>query len=295
MIKKKLYAWACDYSNNSGEGNLARLFSKTLSKNFKVVVRTPSNIFFKNKIFNYKYVSPFIGIVCCWYYFFLKKKVSYINYLPMWNFILFLFLPPSTILGPITGGSNYKNRNLFFRKYLFPIFYKTSEIALFLRNSNIIFATDLLKKYLNKKILKGSRFNFVFEAYKKKRFTKKNIDFVIYYRKHKNKESYFPIKFIKKLLDLKYEIHVVGNNLNIKGIKNHGFISNRKLNNLLSSSKYSLGSGESIYTLFVMECINNHVKIIMDKDYNHNIKFYKKYFIKMNFNSNKDFKKISYS
>ena len=258
MSKKKLYAWACDYSNNSGEGNLARLFAKTLFKDFKVVIKTPSNIFLKNKLFNYKYISPFIGVICCWYYFFLKKKVSYINYLPMWNFILFLFLPPSTILGPVTGGSNYKNKDLIFRKYLFPIFYKISEMTLFIRSSKIIFATDLLKKYLNKKILRKSQFNFIFEAYKKKKLNKKNIDFVIYYRKHRNKESYFPMKFINKLLDLKYKIHVVGNNLNIKGVQNHGYISNKKLNKLLSLSKYSLGSGESIYTFFVMECINNH-------------------------------------
>ena len=87
----------------------------------------------------------------------------------MWNFILFLLLPPTTILGPITGGSHYKSQNFIIRKYLFPIFYKISEIALFFRNCEIIFSTDLLKKYISKKILKKSKFNYIFEAYNKKK------------------------------------------------------------------------------------------------------------------------------
>ena len=43
----------------------------------------------------------------------LKKKyysgICYVNFLPLWNFFLFMFLPKQTILGPITG-SVYKKR-----------------------------------------------------------------------------------------------------------------------------------------------------------------------------------------
>ena len=34
------------------------------------------------------------------------NKTCYVNYLPMWNFLVFLILPPSTLLGPITGGAH---------------------------------------------------------------------------------------------------------------------------------------------------------------------------------------------
>lgn len=54
----KYYFWACDYSNNTGEGNLARLFVKK-------EIRNGSHIKFNNKftLFRYKYILPFIGVI----------------------------------------------------------------------------------------------------------------------------------------------------------------------------------------------------------------------------------------
>lgn len=283
MIKKKLYAWSCDYSKETGEGNLARLFAKRLNKKYQLNVITPKAISL-NKLLNYRYFSPFVGLVFCWYYYLLKKNISYLNYLPMWNFILFLLLPPTTILGPITGGSHYKNQNLIIRKYLFPIFYKISEIALFFRNCEIIFSTDLLKKYISKKILKKSKFNYIFEAYNKKKIKKKNIDLVLYYRKHKNKEEFFPRNLISELIKKKYVIHIIGDNLKIKGVKNHGKVNQNKINKILSRSKFSIASGESLYTFFIFDCINNNVKIFVDKKNEQKIFKFKDSFIKLNFN-----------
>ena len=134
--------WACDYSSLSGEGNLARLFVKKTIK-AKVKIYTPNN---KLK---YKYISPFVGILYCWFFFFLGKKNYYLNYLPFWNFLLFALLPPTTILGPITGGAEYdKKKKNIIRRFLFPIFYKISEIFLIIRNNKNYFSTDLLKKNL---------------------------------------------------------------------------------------------------------------------------------------------------
>ena len=97
----------------------------------------------KNFIFNYKYISPFIGLVYCWIYYFKKKEIYYINFLPLWNFMLFLFLPPNTKFGPITGGANYSDSNSnYIRKYIFPIFYKISELLINIRG-HYIFSTDL--------------------------------------------------------------------------------------------------------------------------------------------------------
>lgn len=281
--------WSCDYSNKTGEGNLARLFANELNKRFNLLIKTPYNIPFKNKLFSYKYFSPFVGVIFCWYSFLSKKKICYINYLPMWNFILFLFLPPTTILGPVTGGSNYKNSNNFIRKFLFPIFHKITEFILMFRKSDIIFATDLLKKNLFKTILKKSKFNFIFKAYNPKKLKKKNIDFVIYYRKHKNKEKFFPKNFILNIVKKKYKVHIVGDFLNIKGVKNHGKVSQNKINMLLSKSKYSIGSGENLYTLFALDCINNNVKIFIDKNTSQRNSKYKEHFKKINFESKKIF------
>ena len=34
------------------------------------------------------------------------------NYLPLWNPLLFILMPPNTILGPITGGSKFLKKPL---------------------------------------------------------------------------------------------------------------------------------------------------------------------------------------
>ena len=171
LNKIKYYCWACDFKNNTGEGNLARLFIKKnyAQENFKVF--TAINF----KILNYKYLSPLIGILFCWYFFIIKKKVVYLNYLPLWNFLLFIFLPPNTIFGPITGGAFYKKKN-FLRKFFFPFFYKISESFLNLRNTKkLYFSTELLKQYLSKTTIEKSSFNYVLNYYKKKKYsTKKN-------------------------------------------------------------------------------------------------------------------------
>jgi len=210
--------------------------------------------------------------------------------LPMWNFVLFLFLPPKTILGPITGGSNYKEGNSLIRKYLFPIFYKITECILLFRKSDILFSTDLLKKYLSKRTLKRSKFNFIFNAYNPKKLKKKKIDFVIYYRKHRNKKDFFPRSFILYLVNKKFKIHIVGDHLDINGVKNHGKVSQNKIQMLLSEAKYSIGSGENLYTLFMFDCINNNVKIFIDKNISQKTYKFKKFFLKVNF----DTKKFSY-
>ena len=292
MNKENLYIWACDYSNETGEGNLARLFVRKLRLKYKTKV-TSANRTINSKILNYKYISPIIGVLFCWKNFFLNRNNCYLNYLPMWNFIVFLFLPPNTILGPITGGAkfnNYKNLNII-RKFLFPVFYKITELILLTKNCEIFFSTDLLKENLSLRLKKKSNFNFILNGINKYKLKKKKIDFLIYFRKHKNKETHFPYSFIRKLIIQKFEVIIVGDKLNIIGIKNYGYVSNKELNKLLSQTKYSIGSGESILTMFVIDCINNDVIIVLDKNYNHKINFYKESFVEIDFKKNENLRK----
>ena len=282
---KYVYCWACDFSKNSGEGKLANLFVKNkFNCNYKIY---SPNSFKINKIFNniinFKYISPLIGIIFCWFFFLNNKKVAYINYLPLWNFLIFVLLPPKTLLGPITGGAHFVEKNKLIRGFLFPIFYKISELFLIIRKVQINFSTELLKKYLFKNTIKKSNFNYVFKYYSKKKFKKKNIDFVIYYRKHKNKESLFPFAFVTNLIRLNFKIHIVGDYLKNPYVKNHGFLNNEKINDLLSKSFFSLISSENPYTLFTIECLNNNVKIVADINDKKKIKYFKRQFIFLNF------------
>jgi hypothetical protein len=280
----ELYCWACDYSSNTGEGNLARLFVKKKEINYKIRLISNNNLKIKNKlllnIIKYKYFSPFIGIFFCWQCYFSRKKVVFINYLPFWNIFIFALLPPKTEFGPITAGSNFSNNKInLIRKYIFPVLYKISEFFIYIRLQKIIFSTDLLIKYLNKKTILKCEFNYIFKMKRKNINNSKDIDFFIYYRKHPNKESFFDYNFIKKLISLKYKIHVAGDHLNYPSVINHGFISNKLIKKFLSRSYYTLASGENLYSVFAMECLNNNVKIIINKKEKNKIKFFKNEFV----------------
>ena len=295
MFKRKkdtFVCWACDFSRNTGEGLLGRAFIGYFNKQNKCkanVIKIKRNFFFQ-----YKYFSPLVGVVILWYFFLKKKKVIYLNYLPLWNFLIFLLLPPRTILGPITGGAKFDNSNQinhFIRKYIFPTLYIISEYIILLRFENLIFSTDLLKKKLKKETIEKSKFNFVLNTVKisNKKYSKEN-KFLIYNRNHQNKKYQILNKTIKKLVNVGFKVEIVGDKLHLNSVKNHGFIPHRKVLNLLKRTRYSIVSSENIFSLFTIDCINNNVKLLIyDKIYD-SIKYHKKYFVRYNININ--FKKL---
>ena len=148
---------------------------KKFQENITALKYQKNNINFLKKIIDYKYISPFYGIIICWLNYLKKRRVAYINYLPLWNFFIFLFLPPKTIIGPITGGANYKNKFNLVRTVIFPLLFKVSELFIIVRKYNLVFSTDLLKKYLFKFTINKSKFNFVIKKFKKKMRKKENL------------------------------------------------------------------------------------------------------------------------
>ena len=283
MTKDILHLWTSDRAENSGEGKLARMFIKYLLDQYNYKIKFNTN---QKRGYN-KYTSPFIGILYCWKYYLKNKKIAYINYLPLWNCFIFILLPPKTILGPITGGAFFNKSNLLnylVRKYLFPVLYKISEFFINIRSPYLIFSTDLLKRYLSNKTIKKSKFNFMFNDFVKKKMIKKKIDFLIYYRKHKNKESFFPITFIRQLIKFKFKISIIGDKLSIPSVKNYGIINSTKVCKLQAISKYTIASGENPYSFFILECLSNNMKIIIEKKNKNQIKFYKDKFVGINFN-----------
>jgi hypothetical protein len=287
---KEYYCWACDYSEITGEGNLARLYIKKNYNKTRYLIYTVETIFSNTtiiKILNYKYISPFLGVIFCWYYFIKNKKVIYINYLPLWNSILFILLPPKTIMGPITGGANYSyGKHFLIRKFFFPILYKISNTFLNFRNVKKIFSTDLLEKFLFKTTIDSSKFNFIFNYINKKKKIKKNLDFLIYYKKHKNKENLFPYDFIKMLSKNKFKIHVFGDYLKMPNINNFGNLKNYEVQDKLAKTKYTIASGENFYSMYSIECINNHVKILVELKFKKQINYYKNNFLFLDFKKN---------
>ncbi len=295
MKNKILFYWTCEKSENSGEGKLALIFMKKLKEKFQIIEIKKPNI--KNKVFKrliyYKYMLPFVGIFYCWKYYFKNKKTCYINYLPFWNFLIFLLLPPKTQIGPITGGARfYKNSNII-RTIFFPIFYKISEFIVNFRNYTLIFSTELLKPALSKKTINRSSFNFIIKdfIFRKKNFNK-SIDFIVYYRNHKNKKKFFPIKLIQDLISKGYIVNVVGDKLKVPKVINKGYLKNKDLLKLQQKARYTISSNENLYSIFTLECIVNNVYVILEKSSNLKIPFFKDRFIKVNFNNSKELQKL---
>ena len=291
MIKKKNYIWVSDYSNTTGEGNLAHLFIKIkLKKDFECVIcKFKSKNKFYKIIFGYKYVLPLLGILNCWKYYLKGETVSYVNYLPLWNVIIFLLLPPKTILGPITGGSYFKKEigiNYLVRKLIFPIFYITSIFLLNFRNQKLFFSTSLLKKYFSSSKGKKNNFNFILAAIKPfaKSYHYRPIDFLIYFKNHKNKKKMYPLNFIKQIINHGYKVYVIGDQMHLKGLKNLGYQNKKKLQNFLFKTKFCIASTENIMSFFSVDCINNGVKIVSNFKLNMIDKKIRKNFIYLNTN-----------
>jgi hypothetical protein len=290
--KRIIYYWASDTRANSGEGILAKLFISDIKKYFKgnKLINLNKDNKNHNKFYN-KYILNFFGSLKLWKYYFNGQKTLYINYLPIWNFLTFLILPPKTIIGPITGSLIYKKNslsNIILRGILLKILKEISLLIIFFRMKKILLSTELLKKTIKKSQLKNVYFNYVlkvFSGFAKKRI-KKKIDFLIYYRHHNNKNNSIIDYFIKNTLNKKYKIIVFGDKMLLNNVKNLGYISRNRVRKLLENTKFTFGSSENLYTLFVLDAISKDVVIFYDQNldnFNNQIKYNK--MIPVNFNN----------
>jgi len=292
MNNYNTFVWSSDYESFTGEGLLARCFVenyfesgeiiKIYSNNNKYLFLKKKYSLLKKKIYknNFltKYLYPLYGVFLIWHNHFKGKKTCYVNYLPLWNFLIFIFLPRSTILGPITGsiysGEVY-NFNTFFRKVFFQFFYFISLKIVFLKYKYVIFSTENLKKIIPKNKIKFCLFNFCLLFYRKRKFKKKNIDFLFYIRKHPQKSNLFLNYIIKELTFLNLKIVVVGDKFNEPNIKNYENIDRHKLLYLLDKTKHSVMSGDNFFSLFFLDCISSNVFTFFDKKLKPNKVFFR--------------------
>jgi len=281
----QIYCWCCDLHSNTGEGRLAFLFLDYLSKVVKKIEigGYKTNFSIENKIYkkNYittnkinfnlfrKYLLPFLGIFMLWINYFKNKNIFYINYLPLWNIFIFLLAPPKTNFGPITGsiysGKVY-NLNTFIRRYVFYILYKISHLLLLIRKKKILFSTKNLYNLCENIKNKNNIFNFQFLYLHNKKGVKikKNIDFLIYYRIHNNKNY----DFLKEILAYNNfkKNYCIGNTFSFKSVNNLGIISHFKTQNLLSKTKFTFVTSENLNSFYCMDSILNSVNIFFDNN-----------------------------
>jgi hypothetical protein len=299
-IKFDLYCWACDFSSNRGEGVLAQNYIKGLSKILKkkIFVQTPNDTYNvksgiikinntntqkKTKLnlsFFENYLTPFIGIFYLWKNYLRGRGVCYLNFLPLWNIFIFFFLPPQTHLGPLTGfvfKKKVTGVNFFLRKYLNFFLFKINLKILFFRQNAVYFSTDLLKPLIRKQNRRRIFFNYLINLVDiKKKNKNKKIDFLIYNRNYSVKNNFLRNNLLKILTKINLNIYAIGDILQFRNVKNLGFISRKKTNNLLKNTKYIINSGENPYNVFTIDAFNNHANIIYEKKFINKIKFFNK-------------------
>ena len=272
-MKNKIYIWCSDTNKNSGEGILGNKFINDLRVNnpeFKYVIKYPKINKFNpiKKIIGINFerlVIPISGLIYLWFIYIGKKnkKICYVNYLPLWNFIIFILLPPNTILGPITGGSKFSKKfgiNYILRKYILNFFSEVSLLILSYRYNKLLFATNLLEQKKLKK--KNYLFNYVLKDIKFiKRNYKKSYDLIFYLRNHKNKNTDYQINLANHLAS-NLKIITIGEKINNRLIKNFGSIPRKKVCQILKKTRLAFISSENLYSFFSLDCYENGTYII---------------------------------
>tara|TARA_B100000787_G_scaffold169397_1_gene160468 strand:- start:5378 stop:6436 length:1059 start_codon:yes stop_codon:yes gene_type:complete len=303
--KDKIYVWACDVNDYRGEGILAINFLKQLNEVSKkeIFVESPHAILiinngkikiitkeYKKKInfnFLYNYLFPLMGIIKIYINRSNYSKICYVNFLPLWNFLLFLLLPKDTIYGPVTG-SVYNGKvdsiNSFLRKYLIPILYNFS-LKIIGKKKYLLFSTSLLKKFITPSSSKNYFFDYNLINYKKNSFSlvKKDIDLLFYYRKYAAHDSSKQARIIERLAMNGYKIFVVGDNIKMKNVTNLGIISRKKVFEYLRRSKFTINEATNFFSIFCIDSISCGTQVFFDKNIARQQHYFpKKYFIKIN-------------
>jgi hypothetical protein len=297
--KHTTYIWSCEFDNSSGEGLLANEFVKYYSKsniNSKIILETPYVKYFisKGKIVKklnlkkkvllcYKYFTPFIGVAKIIRQNYIANSVIYLNYLPIWNFLLFLLLPAKTILGPITGSDTKININSIkqiIRYILLPIFTFFSKKILQIKFRNIIFSTNLIKDINLINYIKNFSLIYILSR-NTRREVFKDIDLIYYFRNHSNKFLKEEIYLLHKLLQLKFKILFCGDTMNYFNklrIISLGYVPEVKLSSLLDRCRFVIAPAENPHSFYIQKSILSNVHVIFRKSQKKFIKnIYKSY------------------
>lgn len=268
----KIYYWANNLSKTKGEGILANIFLKkiTFYNPTYRLININNNINNNSSSFLYKYIYPIYGALKIRCYSVIKRETCYLNYLPLWNFILFILLPKNTILGPITGTIIERKLSC-----LEDFFKKISIKIIQLKFNKILFATNFFKINLN--LHNNVYCNFILSDFKFKRNIRpKKFDFVIYHRKYETKGNEFIERIITFLTNNNYKIAVIGEKiLNKKNLKNYGPVSRLKAKKIISESKYTIASAENLYSFFVQDCLSNGLIVFYNNIFKKYCSFFK--------------------
>jgi len=257
-MKNTIFYWSSNNNARSGEGILSKHFLSDLKKFKKSkIIKIPNNYKFEN-IFVKNYIYPLIGVFKLWIKYLNGNKICYINYLPLWNFLIFLLLPSKVILGPITGTIS-SERNFFLKKKL----EKISKLIIILKFKKCLFANNFYKDYFNEHY-----HNYIISELKFKRTKnkKKKFDLIIYYRKNYDQKKNL-YNLVTYLSQKKFKIVVIADKIKSKDIINLGYINENQLNLILKKTRCAIANKENLYSYFTQNCLSKNLKVFYNKEF----------------------------
>lgn len=239
MKKDKIIVFACDKSS-TGEGNLYQSIAILLKTKYSIYIYNDKIIDILCKTcFTKDRVLPFYILVVIFFFLLMRKNVLLVNYVPVWNPLIFILTRFGLKIGPVTGNYNILcfNKRQRIKNYLIVIlsrisikfinkkkFYwvSTKNVESFLRNNNVICeqAFPFIGLNLNYKNINDNNF----------------FDIFIYTRYHLNRNN----DVLKILIDQiceKYKIIQIGNGISNSKIKTIKSCSNEIFDLYLESSK----------------------------------------------------------
>ena len=285
----RIYCWATNFSPPGGESELATKFVQIASnakRNNRFIVMSPNkfSIFQSGKLVREfgkaekmqaagnlnlfdKYLMPLIGAFKLRALSKKSKATIYLNYLPLWNFILFAIIPKETILGPIVGPK-IKFRISFFYKFLLnAIFYRLSIFVLKDKFKYIILANPTLTQYFSSNnfdiICKDLGLLTTVNRCRKRISEDKQFDIIFYFRKHANNNTLFTYKLINKVAN-NMKICVVGDYFNSDSINIHnfGYVTKNKFLDLIQNSRVALSLVDNTYSLTVYDYMASGIPVV---------------------------------
>lgn len=240
MITNKLIVFACDTSS-TGEGNLYKSITLSLENKFLLNIYTDPIIKCFRKIhFIRDRILPFYLLLVISIFLLMKRNVLLINYVPIWNPLIFILTNFGLKIGPITGNYNVlcTTKKQKIKNY---IIISLSSLSLKFLNKKSYYwvSTKKIENFLSHNGVRCQQaYPFVgltlnYNGNIDKKF---DYDIFIYTRYHINRNLEYLSKLVN-ILSNKYKIIQIGGGILNKNIKTVDYCDDNNFDRYLEYSK----------------------------------------------------------
>tara|TARA_B100000242_G_scaffold227337_1_gene167711 strand:- start:14060 stop:15121 length:1062 start_codon:yes stop_codon:yes gene_type:complete len=289
-----ILCWAIEFDNLGGEGILARTFIKNLASvtDKKIFIVTPNKVFLIKKsriiclkrkkrkdismqksknLFKQRFVYPLEGVSILFRNKKFKKKI-YLNYLPLWQFPLFLLSKLLKFdLGPIVGGVFYRNKyksllNILARVYIMKFFYFLSAFVIKTFNIEIVSANSAINNFLEKQkifsVVSPINLLAVDNYHDSVESKKRDIDVIFYYRRHDSKYPILTMNLASSLSKKGKNVFIFGEKFEANYLNQVGYVSKDRLLDIFSKSKIFINLADNPENLTVYDAISRNCSVV---------------------------------